>query len=156
VYVFLWLVYLGLVLPFSPEWGGWGAWILVFFLPVVRMLDLTRWYADLLLDRAHNNLISGERSLSLVFLNLIEVMLIGAIWLRAAGQPDSAGSALYDSFLLVAQLANPMHVTGLWIRLGTVAIEVASLVLLAGGVALLVSEIGEKLRITGEWQGTRK
>jgi hypothetical protein len=154
-YVFGWLIVLALVLAFSPDWGGWPAWLFVAVIPAVRVFDLLRWNADLLLDRAHNNLVSSERSLSLVFLNLIEVSLIGAIWLSAAGQPEGAGSALYDSFLLVTQLANP-HVAGLWIQLGMVAVEVVSLVLLAGGVALLVAEVGEKLRVTGEWQGARK
>jgi hypothetical protein len=150
-YVAVGLVYLSLVLAF-----GWGAWLLIVLLPALRLFDLVRWYADLLLDRGHHSLVSSERSLFFVFLNLIEITLIAAIWLRA-GQPDGSGSsALYDSFLLVTQLDAPHGLAGLWVKLGIVAVEAAALVLLAGGVALLVAEIGEKLRVTGEWQGTRK
>ena len=149
-YVGVWLVMLIVMLVFLPRWGGWE--LLFMLIPLVRLLDLLRWYADLLLDRAHNNLASGERSLLLVFLNLIEITLIGAIWLRAAG--STAASAVRDSFMLVTQLDSPAR-QGAW-DVGTVTVEVAALVLLAGGVAVLVGEVSEKLRVTGEWQGARK
>lgn len=119
-----------------------------------RMFDLLRWYADLLLDKAHSHWLSNERNLLFVALNLAETALIGAIWLKAAGESPSALGALYESFGVVTQLGDLSVGGGAAPKIGLALTEITALVLLVGGVAILVGEVQEKLRTTGRWWGT--
>ena len=89
---------------------------------------------------AHNSVVSSV----FVFLNLIEVTLIGAIWLKAAGQPRHAAGAFYDSFQQVSQLG-ASTVSGHWAKASQMVTEVAALVLLVGGVAILIAKVQSAL-----------
>jgi hypothetical protein len=115
---------------------------------------LLRWYADFLLDRRHHHVFTPERNLVFSVLNLVETMLIGAIWLRAAGEFPSAGEAGYASFALVTQLGLP-SVEGAWAQTAVIVTEVLALTILLGGFALVIAEVQTKVKATGRWRGER-
>lgn len=135
--------------------GSWGEdhralTVAAVVVSAYRMVDIVRWWADLLLDRAHDTVVSEERNLLFALANLIEVGLIGAIWFCATGQASTAGAAFYEAFTLVTQLSIPPAPT-VQAKIATAATEVAALLLLLGGVASLIAEVQEKLR-RGGWR----
>jgi hypothetical protein len=152
-YVFAWLAALASLLLTSSAWVNSAHWIVVIvvLIPAYRAFDLLRWSADFLLDRNHYHVVSPERNLVFSVLNLAETMLIGAIWLRAAGGESTVGTALFSGFTLVTQLSLPDARTG-WAKLAIAVTEVEALVLLLGGVAVLISEVQEKVYSSGEWR----
>jgi len=97
--------------------------------------------------------VSSERNLLFVVANLAEVALIAAVWFRASGQAASPGSAGYLGFSLVTQLAIPDAPP--WSKLAITFTEIAALVLLIGGVAILIGEVQEKIYAVGAWQTAR-
>jgi hypothetical protein len=152
-YVAIWTSFLTGVLGTSDLWTRHHTVLKPIFVALAgyRLFDILRWWTDFLLDRAHWAVISEERNLLSAAANLTEVTLVGAIWLQAAGQTSTAGSAMYASFLLVTQLDRPTAATA--ISKAAVAVtEIASLVLLLGGVATLIAEAQEKLHATGDWR----
>jgi hypothetical protein len=157
----VWVGVLTGILLLEKRWdtwsGPWGLWfVVVVVVPAWRMLDLLRWYADLLVDRAHSHLMSTERNLVFVLLNLIEVTLICGIWLRASTPQPTTGSALFDSFGMTSQVGGLPDAGGAATHAGIAMAEITALVLLIGGVAILVGEVQEKIRATGGWWGTRR
>ena len=158
-YVVGWLCVLAAILATSDAWvDAWRPlFIALVCIPAYRMFDILRWYADFLLDRRHNHVVSTERNLVFVFANLVETALIAAIWLQASGASATPGSALFDAFALVTQLALPELAEGGWAKIGVVMTEITALTLLLGGVAVLVAEVQEKINSsTGEWRGEAK
>jgi hypothetical protein len=132
----------------TPEWARW----LIVVLPMYRLWDIVRWWVDLLIDRRHYQVVSRERNVVFLALNLLEIIFICAILLRAAGKPGSLSGSWFDSFFLVTQLNFPGRDTAFWEQVAKVIIEVSSLVLLLGGLSALVDLIGGKLT-EGPWHG---
>ena len=153
-YVLAWIGVLFLILATSFAWADSNRALLIAMtlVPAYRAFDVLRWYADFLLDKRHNHVLSPERNLLFVVVNLVEATLIGAIWLRASGAVASAGSAAYRSFALVTQLELPA-VAGGWAKAAVVVTEVMALTLLFGGVAVLIAEVQRKVASTGTWRG---
>jgi hypothetical protein len=131
----------------TAEWDRW----LIVLLPTYRLWDILRWWLDLLIDRRHHRVVSRERNLIFLALNLLEIIFIGAILFRATGAGSLTGS-WFDSFFLVTQLDFPGEHTAFWPQAAKVVIEISSLVLLLGGLAALVDLIGRKLT-EGPWRG---
>jgi hypothetical protein len=149
---------LGALVATSHAWLGWvgTSWMwLPVSLAAYRLFDIARWWADLLLDRRHYNLVSAERTLQFAIANLAETALIAAIWLMAAGAEKDAGEAAFEGFSLVSQLSRPEVSTG-WARIAVVLVEMTALLLLLGGVASLVAIVQEKLEVTGEHKAYSK
>lgn len=158
-YVGGWICVLVTILATSEEWADAPRplFVLLVCIPAYRIFDILRWYADFLLDRAHNLVVSTERNLVFVVANVVEAALIGAIWLQASGEAATPGSALFDGFALVTQLALPELAEGGWAKVGVVITEITALTLLLGGVAVLVAEVQEKVESReGEWRGPNK
>jgi hypothetical protein len=132
----------------TPEWARW----IIVFLPMYRLWDIIRWWVDLLIDRRHYSVVSRERNVVFLALNLLEIIFIGAILFRAAGMPGSLSGSWFDSFFLVTQLSFPSKDTAFWQQLAKMIIEASSLVLLLGGLSALVDLIGRKLK-EDEWHG---
>lgn len=152
-YVFAWIVALASLLLTSSAWIDSAHWVVVIvvLIPAYRAFDLLRWSAGFLLDKNHSHVLSPERNLVFSVLNLAETMLIGAIWLRAAGGESTVGTALFAGFTLVTQLSLPDADTG-WAKLAIAVTELLALVLLLGGVAVLISEVQEKVYSSGKWR----
>ena len=132
----------------TPEWVRW----LIVLLPMYRLWDIVRWWVDLLIDRRHYTVVSRERNVIFLALNLLEIIFICAILFRAAGKPSSLSGSWFDSFFLVTQLNFPSEDTAFWEQVAKAVIEGSSLVLLLGGLSALVDLIGRKLREEA-WQG---
>lgn len=157
-YVGGWLVALATILATSDAWATGSDWLAAFLvaLPTYRIFDVLRWYADLLLDRAHHTVVSEERNLLFAVANLAETSLILAIWLREFGGSATAGSAAFDGFALVAQLAIPAAHT-VSAKVAIAVAEITALLVLLTGVATLIAEIFQvKLRRTGVWEGSSR
>jgi hypothetical protein len=155
-YVGVWLVVLGALLATSERWATSRGWLLfAVLLASYRMFDVVRWWAGLFLYRPHYGMMSSERGLVFAVLNLVEVTLVGAIWLRAAGATPTGGDSLFTSFGLVTQLNFP-NPSGHWAKVAVALTEIAALTVLLGGVVSLLSEVQEKFRTAGEWQGRSK
>jgi hypothetical protein len=125
---------------------------LIVVVPLYRLWDIVRWWVDLLVDRRHYMVVSRERNLIFLALNLLEVVFVGAILFSASGVSRSTSGAWFDSFFLVTQLAFPTHGSTFWGNAATALIEFSSLVLLLGGLSTLVDLIGSKLK-EGAWHG---
>jgi hypothetical protein len=148
-----WTAGLAAILACGDLWTGNGTLTSLFVaLAAYRMFDILRWWADFLLDRRHWAVVSGERNLVFVVMNAAEVTLIGAIWLFASGEFNHPGQAAYAAFLLVTQLDRPEAVTTIS-KVVVVVTEVASLVLLLGGLTVVIGEVQEKVKATTEWRG---
>jgi hypothetical protein len=132
----------------TPEWARW----LIVVLPMYRLWDIVRWWADLLVDRRHYRVVSRERNVVFLALNLFEIVFICSILFRAAGKPGSLSGSWFDSFFLVTQLSFPGNDTAFWQQVATAIVEGSSLILLLGGLSALVDLIGGKFR-EGEWRG---
>lgn len=105
-----------------------------------------------LIDRRHYRVVSRERNVVFLALNLLEIVFISAILFRAAGKPGSLSGSWFDSFFLVTQLSFPSEDGALWQQVAKVIVEISSLILLLGGLSALVDLIGGKFR-EGEWHG---
>jgi hypothetical protein len=152
-YVIAWTAGLATILGCGELWTG-NEFLTILFVVLAgyRMFDIVRWWADFLLDRRHWEVVSGERNLVFVVMNAAEVTLIGAIWLFASGEFNHPGQAAYAAFLLVTQLDRPQAVTTIS-RVVVVVTEVASLVLLLGGLTVVIGVVQGKVKATDEWRG---
>jgi hypothetical protein len=119
--------------------------------PVYRLLDILRWWLDLIFDRRHYLVVARERNLIFLALNLLEIVFVGAILFRATGVSGSVSGCWYASFFLVTQLNLPEGTT-FWQQASKALVETSSLVLLLGGLSALVDLVGSKLR-EGPWGG---
>ena len=107
-YVLGWLALLVAILLTDDWWisNSVAVGILV-GVAAYRAFDITRWLLDFFLDRSHWAIVSAERNLVFVVLNLAEVAVIGAIWFRATDAASTSGAALFQGFTLVTQLGYP-------------------------------------------------
>lgn len=152
-YVSGWIGVLLAILATSGNWTTHGRLLLLLFVGIAGyrlLLDVLRWWLDLLLDPRHYALVSGERNLFFAGLNLVEAALVCAIWLRAAGQARTVGAAAYDGFLLVTQLASPTAATD-WAKVGVALVESTALVILVGGLAVVIAAVEKNIHATGVW-----
>ena len=78
--------------------------------PGACVIDVTRWWLSVLLNRRHNLFVSFERNIVYLFVNLAEVVLAGAIWLRMTSPTGSAEVALFTAFFLATQLSSPPRI----------------------------------------------
>jgi hypothetical protein len=155
-YVIGWLVVLAATLLTSRWWStAEVAVAIVVVLAAYRGFDITRWWIDFLLDRKHWAVVSAERNLVFVAVNLAEVAIIGAIWLRAADAASTAGTAMFQGFTLVTQLGYPQADTA-WSKIAIAVTEFMALLLLFGGVTSLLAVVADKIRQSGTWQGSNR
>ena len=103
----------------TPEWVRW----LVVLLPMYRLWDIVRWWVNLLIDRRHFRVVSRERNVIFLAFNLVEIVFIGAILFRAAGNAGSLSGSWFDSFFLVTQLNLPAKDTAFWEQVAKAVIE---------------------------------
>jgi hypothetical protein len=147
---------LAIILVTSGRWTGSGwAWIFVIGIPAYRLLDIFRWWASLLLDKRHFQMVSAQRLLLFAFANLGETALIAAIWLRATNLAHARGEAWFQSFSLVTQLDRPLATTT-WQIVAVVLTEITALLLLLGGIATIIALVPKRLRETGEHESYSK
>jgi hypothetical protein len=156
-YVGTWLAILLILFSGSPWWSKFDGrlrWLVVAPIVIVaiyRLLEVLRWWLDLILDRRHFLVVARERNLIFLAINLVEVVFVGAILFRVTSVSNSMSGCWFASFFLVTQLALPAGVE-LWQQASKVLVEIASLVLLLGGLSALVELVGSKLR-EGPWKG---
>ena len=151
-YVALWFLLLFASLATSRFWANsWQLSFVPVFFAVWRLYDIARWWTDFVVDRRHQLVVSRERNLIFLGLNLIELTFIGAILFRATGISGSASHAWFDSFFEITQLSYPAgtHLTALFAK---AVVEATLLVLILGGLAALVDAVSEKI-IEGPWEG---
>ncbi len=113
--------------------------ILCLGLATLRYVDLICYQVGILLDPRQRRLRGVERSLVLLTLNLVELTLIGMIWLYAGslgglGHPLSRGDALLQAFNLTSLLTPAIS--------ASLPLVVAQLASHFGAVLLLVVTIG--------------
>jgi hypothetical protein len=135
-YAVAWLGALALVFAFAPsmdEPTKWGAAIV----PAWCICEVTRWWLSVLLNRRHNRFVSFERNIVYLFVNLAQVIVAGATFLRMTSPDQSAVKALFDSFSLATLLSNTPHASGLHDAAQAITVS-ASLVLVAGGLTILL------------------
>jgi len=139
LYAAAWLGILTLVFVFVPDIANARLLFRIIFagLPIWCISEVMRWWLSVLLNRHHNLFASLERNLIYVFVNLAEVFLAGAVLLRMASPGHPARRALFDSFFLSTQL-NTARQASLLHDAAQVLTVSASLVLLAGGLAVLI------------------
>jgi hypothetical protein len=154
VYCAGWFAVLVSSLATSRWWSGsgWAAIPLVF--ATLRIFDIGRWWTDFLVDRRHHLVVSRERNLLFLALNLVEVAVIGAIFFRATSVSPTSIRAFSDAFFEVTQLNFPVAQTHAIALLVKIVVEATSLVLLLGGLAALLDLISGKIT-EGEWQGDK-
>jgi hypothetical protein len=148
-----WLTALSLIFTFVPSIASLGTaaqWTLA-LVPVWCGFEVTRWWLSVLVNRRHNHFVSFERNLVYLFVNLAEVMLAGAVLLRMTSPGHAAEQALFDSFFLTMQLSNAPHASFLHDAAQALT-AMASLVLLAGGLAILIGGMG-RFFTEGEYEG---
>ena len=102
VYALGWLSIIAAAYALSPLWVG-GVWVLVPVLVVAawRYLDIVLWYLGLLLNARHTRFAPVERNVLLLMVDLITVVFIAAILLRATDTSRSFDTAWFDGFFLV-------------------------------------------------------
>jgi hypothetical protein len=152
-YVLCWIAALTVMVATTTLWDDYrGLRIAMALVAAYRAFDLLRWYSDFLLDERHNHVLSRERNLVFAVLNLVETILIAAIWLEATGASEATGSSLFVSFALVTQLDLPAVAT-FWAKAAVVVTEAMALTILLGGIAVLIAEVQDKVHSTGTWRG---
>jgi hypothetical protein len=152
-YVASWLLALIVCFSTSRWWADYQEgyrWLIV-LVPAYRLLEILRWWLSLIFNRRHYMVLSSERNLIFLALNLLETVFVGAILFRATGVASSLSGCWYASFFLVTQLNLPGAAT-FWQQASKALIEIASLTLLLGGLSALIALVGGKLR-EGEWRG---
>ena len=152
-YTTAWVASLALIFSFVPTirgWGDWAAWLGA-GVAVWCIFEVTRWWLSVLLDRRHNHFVSFERNLVFLFVNLTQVVLGGAVLLRMTSPGFDAERALFDSFFLTTRLSNAPHASALHDAAQGIT-ALASLVLLAGGLAILVGGMA-RFFSEGEYEG---
>jgi hypothetical protein len=152
-YAGAWLAVLSAIFAFVPQitrlgsGAKWGAAVISLWC----VSDVTRWWLSLLINRRHNHFVSFERNFIYLFANLAEVAVGGAVLLRMTSPGYGAERALFDSFFLTTQVSNAPHASALHDAAQAI-IAMASLILLAGALAILVGGIGRYL-VEGEYKG---
>lgn len=150
VYVAGWALILLAALGTGRYWAGsWWAAVAV-FAAAWRTLDIARWWSDFLLDRRHRVLVSRERNLVCLILNLFEVTLAGAVFFRATGIFHTAHDAWFGALFEATQLGLPDGTNHFWNAVAVAAVEVTSLLLLLGGLGTLVGIISAKVGDTSD------
>jgi hypothetical protein len=147
VYVLGWLGVLILLLAATPLWRGAVVVmpILVAGIAAFRWLDAVLFEVGVILDRRQDLLAGYERSLVLAVLNLLELSIIGAIWLLALGSDGSVGRIWLHTFSLTTLTGTPEYGDG-WQALAQALTQVGGMVFLAGAIAILLGVIGERFR----------
>jgi hypothetical protein len=151
-YIAVWSLLLVGALASSRFWAtSWQLSFAPVFLAAWRLFDITRWWIDFVVDRRHQLVVSRERNLIFLGLNLVESAFIGAIFFRATGVSGTASHAWFDSFFEITQLSLPAgsHSTAL---LAKAVVEVTALVLILGGLAALLDAVSGKI-VEGPWEG---
>ena len=151
VYVGTWLCLLLILLAFTPrvsagQWGLAVLSVLVLAAATARYLDLTTYQIGILLDPRQRRLQGAERSLVLLALNLVEVTLIGGIWLfagsySASGRPAGRTESWLHAVNLVGTLSPVSN--------GSVLVVCAQLATLVAGLLLLIASIGVFISLIG-------
>jgi hypothetical protein len=152
LYAFGWIVVLTALFILVPEVNG-CTWVktIIAIPPVVASIEIVRWWLSVILNRAHYLFLSFERNLLYLVVNLSEIALAGAVLLRLTSKSDGAAEALFAAFFLTLQLSNGPQ--GPVIHdLAQMFIAGCSLVLLAGGLAILLGGLASSFR-EGEYEG---
>jgi hypothetical protein len=110
---------------------------------VYRYADLIAWYLHFLFDWKHDVRVGAERNLLLLFANFAELTLIGAVILAGAGDL-SAGDAWLRAFSTLTFSTFPRG--GFWTDASIVALACAALLLVAGGLSVILSNVARKFR----------
>jgi diadenosine tetraphosphate (Ap4A) HIT family hydrolase len=146
VYVGMWLVVLaGLLAIDGVRHLPWWMRLFTAFVAGFRWVDAVLYEVGILLDRSQNWLSGFERSVILAGANLVEVSLIGAIWLLALEWGPGLGATWLHSFSLVTLSGAPIY-QGTGTAVAQVATLGGGLVFLGGAIALLLGGLGDRMR----------
>jgi hypothetical protein len=153
VYSSIWFLVLVGIFALVPEIrsGPTAVKIVCAALPMWASFEVTRWWLAVLLNRQHNRFVAYERNLLYLLVNLIEVGLAGAVLLRMTSPTGSARQAAFESFFLTTQLSNAPQASAFH-DLAQILTAGCSLVLLAGGLAILVGGMGRRFK-EGSYEG---
>jgi diadenosine tetraphosphate (Ap4A) HIT family hydrolase len=146
VYVCMWLiVLLSLLAVTAINHVPWWVRVLVAAVATFRFVDAVVYEVGILLDRSQNWLSGLERSVILAAANLLEISIIGAIWLLALRWGATVGPTWVHTIGLVTTSDGPRY-TGAVAGIAQVITLGGGLVFLAGGIALLIGALGSRMR----------
>jgi diadenosine tetraphosphate (Ap4A) HIT family hydrolase len=146
VYVLLWLLALAALLAISTI-DGLPTWLRVVISAAAafRWVDAVLYELGVLLDRSQNFLAGFERSVLLAGANLIELSLIGAIWLVNLGWGPTVGPTWLHTFGLVTLSGSPEY-TSAAAAIAQALTLGGGLLFLGGAIALLLGALGDRVR----------
>lgn len=152
-YAAAWLTVLLVIFLLVPQIDKGPSWVeaVVSVLPILAVVEITRWWLSVLLNRTHDRFVSFERNLLYLFVNLFEVVLAGAVLLRLTSDSKSADDAVFTSFFLATQVSNGPHRSTLH-DVAQIFTAGCSLVLLAGGLVILLGGMGPSFH-EGDYEG---
>jgi hypothetical protein len=146
VYVGAWvLVLLAMLAVAAIHHTPWWVRVIVAGVALFRFVDVTLFEAGILLDRTQSWLSGLERSIILAALNLVEVSIIGAIWLLALRWGLAVGPTWAHTIGLVTTSEGPTYKSA-FTAIAQVVTLAGGLMFLAGGIALLVGALASRMR----------
>ena len=117
-----------------------------------RLGEITGWYAKLLLDKTHSNVLSGERNLVFLICDMGAFVTVLALLLVAGGGklPDAWVDAL-SAFTLNGR---PDDYASSWASVSGVLGAVGGVLLLGAGLAIVIGIIQQRIELSdGRYTG---
>ncbi len=117
-----------------------------------RLGEITGWYAKLLLDKTHSNVLSGERNLVFLICEMGAFVTVLALLLVAGGGklPDAWVDAL-SAFTLNGR---PDDYASSWASVSGVLGAVGGVLLLGAGLAIVIGIIQQRIELSdGRYTG---
>jgi len=153
IYVFgFWTpLVLGVALVSLWRHGGWWCWLLI--IPAWRWLEILVWWAKLLIDRTHTNILAAERNLLFLVADATAVVTGSfAIWrMTESVRPSPSWADALATFTLNGA---PPGDHGLLGDVISVASAASGLVVVGAGLALLIGIVGHRVReVPGQYTG---
>jgi hypothetical protein len=123
--------------------------LIAYFLIVFRAAELGRVYLELLLEWVHDTSLRMERNLVLLFVNFIEFTLLGAIGLFLTTPHVGMAADWYDAFAELTLYGLP-HGGSFSRHVVCVVLALAALLLLACGLAVILTHVASKFENSGQ------
>lgn len=120
-------------------------WSVVMMLAVAfgayRYVLLVLWWLLFLFDHEFTRVVRFERNLLLLILNIVELSLVGAVFIAAASG-EGRGGAWFDAFSVLTFYNLPGG--GFGRSAASVALACSALLLVAGGLSVILSKVATK------------
>ena len=143
-YIAAWMIIEGGALSATRfyDWHGVST-VVAIALVILRYGELTRSYAELLLEWEHDLRYRMERNLLLLLANFGEFTLLGATAFYVTNRSQGVGRSWFDAFATLTfydlpRSGGPLH------HLVAVALAVAAFVLVACGLAVILTGVSSK------------